>query len=89
MDELFVLSGVFWVIYLGVILLLLVSMWMVFTKAGKPGWGAIIPIYNYVLLCHIGGKSGWLVLLEVRDGRLSGVEHLGKPPLAQASSLSK
>ncbi len=27
-------------------LLLIAGMWRVFSKAGKPGWAAIIPIYN-------------------------------------------
>jgi len=55
--------GIYWVIYVGILALLLVAMWKVFTKAGKPGWGAIIPIYNIVLLCDIAGKPGWWVLL--------------------------
>ena len=25
-----------------------VGMWKVFTKAGEPGWGSIIPIYNTI-----------------------------------------
>ena len=31
-------------------LLVIVAMWKVFTKAGRPGWATIIPIYNTVLL---------------------------------------
>ena len=57
----------FWIIYsviiVGLIVLELVATWKVYTKAGKPGWGAIIPIYNVVLLCEIAGKPGWWVLL--------------------------
>ena len=59
----FLTSGIVWVIYVGILALLYVAMWKVFTKAGKPGWGAIIPIYNVVLLCDIAGKPGWWVLL--------------------------
>lgn len=62
----FLTSGIYWVIwviYVGILALLLVAMWKVFTKAGKPGWGSIIPIYNIVLLCDIAGKPGWWVLL--------------------------
>ncbi|MFC1977412.1 DUF5684 domain-containing protein [Chloroflexota bacterium] len=54
--------GTYWIIYMGILVLMLVSMWKIFTKAGKPGWGAIIPIYNGVLLCNIGGKLGWWAL---------------------------
>ena len=38
-------------------------LWRIFVKAGKPGWAAIIPIYNTIILLNIGGLSGWLVLL--------------------------
>jgi hypothetical protein len=38
-------------------------LWRIFTKAGKPGWAAIIPIYNTIVLLNIGGLSGWFVLL--------------------------
>ncbi len=37
--------------------------WKVFTKAGYPGWASLIPIYNMYVLCKIGGKPGWWVLL--------------------------
>jgi hypothetical protein len=35
------------------------GMWKVFEKAGQPGWGAIIPLYNLYLLCKITGRPGW------------------------------
>ncbi|MCA9100891.1 MAG: signal peptidase I, partial [Planctomycetales bacterium] len=34
-----------------------------FTKAGKPGWGALIPIYNVILLLQIAGRPIWWILL--------------------------
>ncbi len=54
---------VFWVIWLAVMVLMLASMWKIFTKAGKPGWGSIVPIYNLVLLLQIAGKPVWWILL--------------------------
>jgi hypothetical protein len=39
------------------------GMWAVFAKAGEPGWAAIVPIYNLVVLLRIGGLPGWYVLL--------------------------
>jgi hypothetical protein len=39
------------------------GMWKVFEKAGKPGWAAIIPIYNTIVLLEIAGKPIWWVLL--------------------------
>ena len=44
-------------------LLMLVSLWKVFAKAGEPGWAAIIPIYNLVVLVKISGKPLWWIVL--------------------------
>jgi hypothetical protein len=49
-------------IWLAVIVLLVVSMWKVFVKAGQPGWAAIIPIYNIVVLLKIIGKPVWWIV---------------------------
>jgi len=39
------------------------GMWKVFTKAGQPGWAAIIPIYNLYIITQIVGRPNWWVLL--------------------------
>ena len=56
-------ATVFMVVYLAVILLIVASMWKVFTKAGEPGWAAIVPIYNLIVLLKIAGKPAWWVVL--------------------------
>jgi hypothetical protein len=43
--------------------LLIVSMWKINTKAQKPGWACIIPIYNIIVLLQIVGKPWWWLLL--------------------------
>lgn len=50
-------------IYLALIVVVIVGMWKTFEKAGKPGWGAIIPIYNIILLLEIAGKPIWWIIL--------------------------
>ena len=42
---------------------MIAAMWKVFTKAGKPGWAAIIPIYNIIVLLSIAGKPTWWFIL--------------------------
>ena len=37
---------------------MIVSLWKVFTKAGRPGWAAIVPFYNMWTLFEIGGQKG-------------------------------
>lgn len=44
-------------------LLMLVSMWRVFTKAGQPGWAVLIPIFNTYVMLKVAGKPGWWLLL--------------------------
>lgn len=39
------------------------GFWKVFEKAGKPGWAAIIPIYNTIVLLEIIEKPIWWFLL--------------------------
>ena len=41
----------------------IIAQWKVFTKAGHPGWAAIIPIYNIYIMTKIAGKPGWWVLM--------------------------
>lgn len=50
---------ILWVIYVAVIALLIVSMWKLFTKAGKPGWASIVPFYNNIVMLEIAGKPIW------------------------------
>lgn len=50
------------VIYLVFVVLMIASIWKVFEKAGKPGWAAIIPIYNtYIMIEIVGKPSIWLL----------------------------
>ena len=44
-------------------LLSLIAMWRIFSRAGQPGWAAIIPIYNTLTLLRIVGRPGWWFLL--------------------------
>lgn len=48
---------------LAMTLLMVASMWKVFTKAGRPGWASLIPIYNTVVMLEIAGKPAWWFLL--------------------------
>ena len=50
-------------IVLAICLFVIVSAWKVFEKAGQPGWGILIPIYNMYLLLLIAGKPGWWLIL--------------------------
>ena len=48
---------------IAVAVVMIAAMWKVFTKAGKPGWASIIPIYNIIVLLSIAGKPTWWFIL--------------------------
>ncbi|MCL2881958.1 MAG: DUF5684 domain-containing protein [Coriobacteriia bacterium] len=56
-------GGVMWLIYVVILVLMIVAMFKLFAKAGKPGWTAIIPILNVLQLLDIAGKPWWWIIL--------------------------
>jgi hypothetical protein len=49
-----------------IIVVLVASSWVIFTKAGRQGWEAIIPVYNtYVMTVIVGRPWWWLLLMFV------------------------
>ena len=51
------------VIELVIALLMIISVWKVFSKAGQPGWASIVPIYNGIVLLQVAGKPVWWIIL--------------------------
>ncbi len=52
--------------WLAIVVLVYASLWKIFVKAGKPGWAAIIPIYNLIVLIEIVGKPTiWILWLII------------------------
>lgn len=46
-------------------ILVAIGMWPLLKKAGWPGWGGFIPIYNIYLQIKLAGWSGFLLLLYI------------------------
>ena len=54
------------IIALGLIALMIISMWKIFEKAGMEGWESIIPIYSTYILTKIVNKPGyWTILMLI------------------------
>lgn len=62
-----VIGGLFMsVCWLAFMVIMIAGFWKTFQKAGKPGWAALIPFYNfYVMLEIVGRPSWWLILFFV------------------------
>ncbi len=56
-------GGAFALIGLAILLVVFVSFWKIFEKAGKPGWAGIVPIYNAIVLLEIVGRPLWWIVL--------------------------
>lgn len=37
--------------------------WRIFEKAGQPGWAALIPIYNTIVMLKVAKLSPWLIFV--------------------------
>lgn len=55
-------------VYLAIIVLMIVGNWKIYEKAGQPGWAAIIPIYNLIVLLKIVGKPMWWIIMMIIPG---------------------
>jgi uncharacterized membrane protein len=53
------IAGLVWLV---VVVAMLAAMWKLYVKAGHPGWAALIPIYNYIVMFRITGRSPWWLL---------------------------
>lgn len=42
---------------------LIAVKWIIFTKAGEPGWASLVPIYDVCVFLKIAGKPMWWVLI--------------------------
>lgn len=43
--------------------IIIIAVWKIFTKAGEPGWNALIPFYNIYKLFKISMGNGWFFLM--------------------------
>ena len=51
------------IVMLAVMVLMIAAAWRVYTKAGKPGWAVLVPIYNVIVFLQIAGKPIWWIVL--------------------------
>ena len=55
--------GAYFFFILIIWLITAIGMWKMFEKAGKPGWAAIVPIYNIIVLLEITGQPIWYLIM--------------------------
>jgi hypothetical protein len=61
------------VLQFGILMLVIAGIWKTYTKAGQPGWAAIVPIYNFVVMADIARVSRNQVWKALAVGVVGGV----------------
>lgn len=60
------------------VLLTIGGVWKVLKKGNKPGWGALVPIYNVYLLCQMVGINTWWILIIILSPILCEIPIIGE-----------
>lgn len=55
--------GAYSIVVIAMLVVAIIAMWKLFTKAGQAGWKSLIPIYSNVILFKIAKMSPWLLLV--------------------------
>lgn len=63
----------------------IIVTWKLYTKAGKPGWAAIIPVYTNMVMAEIGQKPVGLGVAAGVLGLISNIKFPGSSILALIS----
>ena len=50
-------------LFLAISILFVAGFWRTFTKAGKPGWACLVPIYNIIVMLEIARRPLWWFVL--------------------------
>lgn len=59
-------SAVFLIIlYVAIAVIAIAGMWKTFSKAGQPGWAALIPILNIIVLIKLVKRPIWWIILMI------------------------
>lgn len=49
--------------WIAIFVLMIVANWIIFLKAGRPGWASLIPIYGTIVYLDIVGRPWWWLFL--------------------------
>lgn len=79
------------VVIIALVVLSIVATWKIYSKAGKPGWASLVPIYNLVVKFQIVGLNPWLlcIMLIPFVGGIAGIVFGIMVPFRLAKSYGK
>jgi hypothetical protein len=72
-----VLLLIWFVIIIAVYVVTVIGLWKMYVKAGRPGWAAIVPVYNWWVWVEMIGKPRWWFWALVASVLLSWIPVVG------------
>jgi len=57
------MEAVIAIVTLALVVFEVAVLWQLFTKAGQPGWAALVPLYNLYCLIQVAGRPDWWLIL--------------------------
>jgi hypothetical protein len=54
-----ILLAIYIVVILAIYVVAVIGLWKMYVKAGRPGWAAIVPVYNWWVWVEIIGRPRW------------------------------
>ena len=75
------LLAVYILIMIAIYVVTVIGLWKMYVKAGRPGWAAIIPIYNWWVWVEMIGRPRWWFWALVASVLLSWIPHRRHHPL--------
>ena len=55
-------AGCYTIFILVLAAMVIAGWWKMFSKAGQPGWAAIVPIYNLIVYLRLTGRPEWWIV---------------------------
>ena len=53
------------IFYVAIAIFMIVVWWMIFKKAGQPGWAILIPIYDLIVVFKVIKMDWWHILILI------------------------
>ncbi len=58
-----ILAVILYIVFLGMMIFMYIALWKIYTKASKPGWASLVPIYNIIVMLEIAKKPTWWIFM--------------------------
>lgn len=58
---------IYFIVLIGLSVLMFIALWKIFVKADRPGWAALVPVYNWWVVLEISLNNNilWFILMFI------------------------